>query len=425
MATDSSATLPDVGMEQCIEAGLHFGHQTKRWNPKMGKYIFGERHGIYLIDLRTTLSQMKLAQQFIHDVVARGQQVLFVGTKRQSREVIEEVATRLKQPYVVHRWLGGMLTNNTTIRQSVRRMRDLEVKEQDGTLDKLPSKKESSRLRRELAKLHRNLNGVADMDKPPAALVVIDTMRESLAVAEALRMGIPVVALVDTNTDPSPIDYPIPGNDDGSRAIKLVVNLIGDTIQQANAQYAKYAAEEARKRAIADAEAAERRKVAEAERKARDEAERAERQKAIEEARKTEEADQERRRRELEAKVEAEKKAAAEALAQKEAEEAAALAEDPAPEATRIAENKAEAENPDDKAGAEIKEEQNEGKTAATSDTDKKEEAKPEAAPASKATTETDQKTDNPESAEQEPEAGGEAGKEEEKDEKAENKENA
>ena len=315
-------TLPDVGVEQLIEAGLHFGHQTKRWNPKMQEFIFGERNGIYIIDLAKTLTQIKKAQEFIYDIVVRGNQVLFVGTKKQAQEVIQETASKLKQPYVVHRWLGGMLTNNTTIRQSVRRMRELAVQEADGTLDSLPSKKEASSLRRELTKLQRNLSGVAEMDKMPAAIIVVDLIKEQLAIKEALRLNIPVVALVDSNADPSLVDYPIPGNDDGSRAIKLIVNLLGDTIQTAHNQYAEFAAEEARKRAIADKEADEKRKVAEAERKERQDAERQEREKAVDVARKKEEAEKVKSRKDLEAKVEAEKVAAAAALASKEATKA-------------------------------------------------------------------------------------------------------
>ncbi len=260
----------DVGVPDLLEAGLHFGHQTKRWNPKMKPYIFGERNGIYIIDLTKSLAHLRLAQQFLYDTVVTGRKVLFVGTKKQTQEPLREAAERLNQFYVTHRWLGGTLTNSQTVRRSVQRMRDLERMEKEGELDKLASKKESSMLRREYQKLHRNLCGIADMDRLPGAMFVVDINREAIAVAEANRLGIPVVALVDTNCDPDVIDYPIPGNDDAIRAIRLVVKSVADTIQQASNEYAKIAAEEARRRAIEEAEAAARAKAAEIERKQRE-----------------------------------------------------------------------------------------------------------------------------------------------------------
>ena len=275
-------TLPKLGVEDLLKAGLHFGHQTKRWNPDMKRFIFGERNGIYIIDLNKTHDAIVEAQDYIYKIVERGQQVLFVGTKKVAQGAIQETAEKLSQPYVVHRWLGGMLTNNTTIRGSVKRMRELQVMKADGALDKIKSKKEQSMLRRELARLERNLTGVAEMERLPAALIIVDVNRESIAVAEANRLGIPVVALVDTNSSPEGIEYPIPGNDDGSRAIRTVIDVLGETIQHASNAYAQVKAEEDRRRAAEAAEAEAKRKVAEEERKVRQEAEKKARGEAIE-----------------------------------------------------------------------------------------------------------------------------------------------
>lgn len=279
---ETTAQLPSVGLQDLLDAGVHFGHQTKRWNPYMSKYIFGERKGIYIIDLGKSLVSLRIAQQFIYDTVVRGRQVLFVGTKKQAQDIVKETAEKLHQPYVIHRWLGGMLTNNQTIQGSVTRMKELRAIEEAGKMDELAgSKKESSRMRRELMKLNRNLSGMADMDKLPAALVVVDVVRESIAVQEARRLGIPVVAIVDTNADPRIIDYPIPGNDDSIRSIGKILDLLGETIQHASNEHARVAAEEARKRAAREAEEAEKRKKAEAERKARDDADKAKRDEVI------------------------------------------------------------------------------------------------------------------------------------------------
>ncbi|MFT7511470.1 MAG: small subunit ribosomal protein S2 [Candidatus Omnitrophota bacterium] len=305
-----TVSLPEVGVKDLLEAGLHFGHQTKRWNPKMAPYIFGDRNGIYVIDLGKTLYQLRIAQRFIYDTVIRGNNVLFVGTKKQAQGSIKEVAEKFNQPYVIHRWLGGMLTNNETIQGSIKRMRELELMEEDGRMAAMASKKEVSMLRREHARLHRNLSGIAQMEKLPAALIVFDVIREHIAISEAQKLGIPVVALVDTNGDPSKIDYPVPGNDDGSRAIKLVVNMFGETIQLASNVYAKIAAEEARQRAIREAEEAEKRKKAEAERDARIKEEREIRLKAATEAK-----EQEAKDKAIAAKIAVARKAEADAAA--------------------------------------------------------------------------------------------------------------
>jgi small subunit ribosomal protein S2 len=259
----------DLSIQDLIESGLHFGHQTKRWNPKMKRYIFGERNGIYIIDLAKSLTALLEARRFIYDTVSRGRRVLFVGTKKQAQQPIREASERLKMPYVVNRWLGGTLTNNQTIRQSVSRMRTLEKMETDGSINELP-KKEIASIRRELEKMRYNLSGIADMEQLPGAVIVVDITREAIAVAEANRLKIPVIAMVDTNCDPDPIDYPIPGNDDAIRAIRLVIDAISTTIQQAQNEYAKVAAEEARRKMAEEAERAAKIKAAEEERKVRD-----------------------------------------------------------------------------------------------------------------------------------------------------------
>ena len=269
MVTMTTANVrQDVSIQDLLEAGLHFGHRTKRWNPKMRKFLFGQKNGIYIIDLVQTLEGLQKARQFIYDTVARGRQVLFVGTKKQAQEALKTIATQNKQPYVVNRWLGGTLTNNETIRKSIARMREIEQMEKDGSINNLP-KKEVAKLRHELEKLQYNLSGIADMNGNPGALFVVDINSEAIAVAEANRLNIPVIALVDANVDPDPIDYPIPANDDAIRGIKLIAELVGITIQQASMEYSKIAAEEARKRAAAEAEAAAKAKVEAEERKAR------------------------------------------------------------------------------------------------------------------------------------------------------------
>ncbi len=279
-AEAQNAPAAALTVRDLIEAGVHFGHQTKRWNPKMKRYIFGARNGIYVLDLTRSLALLEEARQFVFNQVVAGRSVLFVGTKKQAQETLRETAERLKQPYVVTRWLGGMLTNNRTIRQSVRRMRTLEAMEKKGEFEKLP-KKEVATLRHELAKLQRSLSGVADMESMPGAMFVVDIQREANAVREAVRMNIPVVALVDTNCDPEPVTYPIPGNDDAIRSIRLIAAEIGRAIEQAQQEYAKIAAENARKRAIEEAEARARAKQADDERRAREREARKAREEAI------------------------------------------------------------------------------------------------------------------------------------------------
>ncbi len=209
-------------MTELLEAGVHYGHQTKRWNPKMRDYILEEKNSIYIIDLSITVDQLAAAAQFLENTVKGGGKVLFVGTKKQAQEAIKEAAQATKQFYVNQRWLGGTLTNLQTIRKSVGRLRDFEAREKTADFARL-NKQEASALRREAAKLRRNLEGVLDMERLPDAVVVIDTNREQIAVAEADRLKIPVVAIVDTNCDPDKIAYPIAGNDDAIRAIRVIL----------------------------------------------------------------------------------------------------------------------------------------------------------------------------------------------------------
>lgn len=216
-----------IAMRQLLEAGVHFGHQTARWNPKMRPYIFTERNGIHIMDLRQTLQAVDEAYKVVLDITAAGGVVLFVGTKKQAQAAIEESAARSGMPFVSHRWLGGMLTNFQTIHKRILYMRELEQMEASGEMESLP-KKERIRLRRELVKLQNVLGGVRDMRRPPDAVFVIDINAEHIAVAEASRLSIPIIALVDSNCDPEPVDYVIPGNDDAIRAAFLLAGAIAD-----------------------------------------------------------------------------------------------------------------------------------------------------------------------------------------------------
>jgi len=226
--------LAIVAMKQLLQAGVHFGHQTRKWNPKMARYIFGERNGIYIIDLRQTVKLLTDAYNFLRDVVSQGELVLFVGTKKQAADIVKEEATRCGMFYVNERWLGGMLTNFETIKRSIRKLKDLEKMEQDGTFDLLP-KKEVMDLKKQKEKLDKNLSGIREMSKLPSAIIVMDTLNEKIAVAEANRLMIPVVAIVDTKCDPDQIEYPIPGNDDAIRSIKLICEKLTDAVIEGQA----------------------------------------------------------------------------------------------------------------------------------------------------------------------------------------------
>ena len=236
-----------VSMKQLLEAGVHFGHQTRRWNPKMSKYIFTEGNGIYIIDLQKTVKKADEAYAFMRSVAEEGKSVLFVGTKKQAQEAIKDEALKADMYFVNERWLGGMLTNFQTIQKRIARLKELETMEQDGTFDVL-SKKEVLSLRKEMEKLEKYLGGIKDMKKLPGALFIVDPRKERIAVAEAHKLHIPIVAIIDTNCDPDEIDYPIPGNDDAIRAVKLITGRMADAViegRQGQSTEAEAVAEEA------------------------------------------------------------------------------------------------------------------------------------------------------------------------------------
>jgi small subunit ribosomal protein S2 len=218
-----------VSMKQLLEAGVHFGHQTRRWNPKMEKYIFTERNGIYIIDLQKTVKMMEEAYNYVRELASRGGTLLFVGTKKQAQDAVREEAERCGMFYVNHRWLGGTLTNFQTIRKRIERLHELKRMEEDGTFDVLP-KKEVVLLRKENARLEKFLGGIKEMKELPDAVFIIDPRKERIAVAEARRLGIPIIAIVDTNCDPDEVDYIIPGNDDAIRAVRLFTSKMADAV---------------------------------------------------------------------------------------------------------------------------------------------------------------------------------------------------
>ena len=240
--------MATVSMKQLLEAGVHFGHQTRRWNPKMAPYIFAERNGIYIIDLQKTVKKLDEAYKFVADIAAEGGEILFVGTKKQAQDSVREEAIRCGMPFVNARWLGGMLTNFKTIQKRIKRLAQLKNMEADGTFDMLP-KKEVVQLKLEIEKLEKFMGGITGMKKQPAAMFVVDPRKEKNAVAEAKRLGIPVVAIVDTNCDPDEIDYVIPGNDDAIRAVKLIAAEMANAVlegrqgEQVVAEEAEEAAE--------------------------------------------------------------------------------------------------------------------------------------------------------------------------------------
>ncbi len=303
MDTTAPAPHVPVDLKTLLEAGVHFGHRTRRWNPKMKPFIFGERNGIYIIDLGQTLERLAVARDFLRQTIRSGRQVLFVGTKKQAQEQIRQAAESLNMPYVVNRWLGGMLTNNRTIRQSVVRMRKLQELVASGQIDTMP-KKEAAAIRHELVKLQKNLSGVANMEQLPGAVFVVDVCRDAIAVAEANRLGIPVVAMVDTNGDPDLVRYPIPANDDAIRSIQVILADLTAAMREGLEEFEREAEERRRQRAAEEAE------------------ERA-KQEAAEKLRRQRERDERRRREEALAKAKA--KEAAGAASSEAAQEAGAL----------------------------------------------------------------------------------------------------
>jgi small subunit ribosomal protein S2 len=223
--------LADVTLRSLLEAGVHFGHQTQRWNPKMRKYIFMERNGIYILDLQKTVSLLERARKMVRETVSRGGTVLFVGTKKQARDAIKQAADDCGQFYIDERWLGGMLTNFQTIKKSLNRFRELEQMKTDSTFE-LISKKERLRIEKECKKLDKVFHGIKTMDRLPAAVFIVDTLKEKIAVSEAKKLGIPVIGIVDTNCDPEVISHPIPGNDDAIRSIQLLTGAIADAVKE-------------------------------------------------------------------------------------------------------------------------------------------------------------------------------------------------
>jgi small subunit ribosomal protein S2 len=236
--------MPVVAMKDLLEAGVHFGHQTRRWNPKMKPYIFTERNGIYILDLQRSLREIDATYKFVRGITTQGRSVMFIGTKKQAQEAVETEAARAGMPYVSQRWLGGMLTNWVTMRKRIGRMTQLEAMEADGRMAALP-KKEALKLRGELEKLQRNLTGIREMQDLPGAVFIIDTKREAIAVAEARRLRIPIIGLVDTNCDPDEVDYVIPGNDDAIRAVNLITRVLADACVEGRAIFAPAAEKEA------------------------------------------------------------------------------------------------------------------------------------------------------------------------------------
>jgi small subunit ribosomal protein S2 len=229
--------MPVVAMKDLLEAGVHFGHQTRRWNPKMKPYIFTERNGIYILDLQRSLREIDATYKFVRSLTTQGRSVMFIGTKKQAQEAVETEAARAGMPFVSQRWLGGMLTNWATMRKRIARMTQLEAMEADGRMASLP-KKEALKLRAELEKLQRNLTGIREMQELPGAVFIIDTKREMIAVAEARRLRIPIIGLVDTNCDPDEVDFVIPGNDDAIRAVNLITRVIADACVEGRAVFA-------------------------------------------------------------------------------------------------------------------------------------------------------------------------------------------
>lgn len=235
--------MPSELIKQLLEAGVHFGHQTKRWNPKMKRFIFGERSGIYIIDLEKTEECINRARDFLMDITSKGEFVLFVGTKKQAREVVLQEALRCGMYYVTERWPGGLLTNFSTIKKSINRLKEIEKMSQDGTFEKL-TKKEVSGLGKELAKLKKNFSGIVNMERMPRAVFIVDTKKEETAVREARRLSIPIISLIDTNSNPDLVTFPIPGNDDATKSIRMVTSILTDTVIEGRKKFLSYLSHE-------------------------------------------------------------------------------------------------------------------------------------------------------------------------------------
>lgn len=235
--------MPSELIKQLLEAGVHFGHKTSRWNPKMKKFIFGERSGIYIIDLEKTEECLNMARDFLIDITSKGEMVLFVGTKKQAKEIIKEEAIRCGMHYVTERWPGGLLTNFSTIKNSINRLKEIEKMRQDGTFAKL-TKKEVAHLEKELGKLNKNFAGIVSMEQMPKVIFIVDIKEEGTATREANRLSIPIIGLIDTNSDPDLIDYPIPGNDDATKSIHLIASILTDAIIEGRRRFLSYLSKE-------------------------------------------------------------------------------------------------------------------------------------------------------------------------------------
>lgn len=235
--------MPSELIKTMLESGVHFGHKTSRWNPKMKKYIFGKRSGIYIIDLEKTEECLAAARDFLVDITSKGDSVLFVGTKKQAQEVVLQQAQRCGMPYVTERWLGGMLTNFATIKKSINRLKEIETMKQDGTFERL-TKKEVALLEKESAKLKNHFGGIVAMERMPKAIFIVDTLKEDTAVREARRIGISVLGLLDTNSDPDLVDYPVPGNDDATKSIQAITTVIADSVIEGRKKFVSYLAHE-------------------------------------------------------------------------------------------------------------------------------------------------------------------------------------
>jgi len=235
--------VPSELIKQLLEAGVHFGHQTKRWNPKMKKFIFGSRSSIYIIDLEKTEECINRARDYLLSVAAKGEMVMFVGTKKQAQEVVKQEAMRSGMYYVTERWPGGLLTNFATIKKRINRLKEIERMREDGTFEKL-TKKEVAMLEKELAKLQKNFSGITQMENMPKAIFIVDTKKEDTAVKEAIRLKIPIVALIDTNSNPDMVDFPVPGNDDATKSIKLVASLLADAVIEGRKKFLSYLSQE-------------------------------------------------------------------------------------------------------------------------------------------------------------------------------------
>jgi small subunit ribosomal protein S2 len=327
--------MADVGVKELLQAGVHFGHQTRRWNPRMRRYIYGELEGIHVIDLLQTDDLLKQATEFVTEIAGKGGVILFVGTKKQARDSVEEWAEKCGMPYVNRRWLGGLLTNFHTIKQRIKRLHELRELKEDGRLGLLPTKERMS-MERELEKLEFNLGGVADMQRLPDAVVIVDLKTEEIGLREAARLEIPIIGLVDTNCDPRPLKYAIPGNDDAIRSCGLVISTLGQAIEGAAG---KWREQEAKRKA----EEEERRRKEEEERKKREAEEKA-KQEAEEKAKAEEEA---KRKAEAEAKKPADPKPEAKKPAPKPAPKAEAKPPAPKPEAPKAEAPKPEAPKPE------------------------------------------------------------------------------